>query len=155
MTPFDLDTFLPYRLSRAAGRASRAFARRYGDAFGLGVAEWRILAHLARSGQASVREIHASAELDKSRISRAAARLQAAGHLTKAVDPDDRRLIRLALTPQGRELLARLLPEARGFQADLLAALGDKAEGLQAGLAELIAVTADNDTHQDRTEETS
>ena len=141
MTPFDLETFLPYLLSRAAGRTSRAFARSYGDTHGIGVAEWRVLAHLARAGQASVREIHARAEMDKSRISRAAARLQAAGHVTKTADPADRRLICLALTPQGRDLLDRLLPEAARFQADLQAALGTQAAGLQAGLAALIAAT--------------
>ncbi len=149
MTPFDLDGFLPYQLSRAAGRASRAFARRYGDAFGLGVAEWRVLAHLAQAGQASVREVHATAEMDKSRISRAAARLEAAGHVTKTVDPADRRLVRLALTPQGRDLLARLLPEAARFQAELLAALGTQAAGLQAGLAALIAATDPANPHPD------
>ncbi|MDH3476666.1 MAG: MarR family transcriptional regulator, partial [Rhodospirillales bacterium] len=39
---FDLETFLPYRLSVVTNRVSRAFARRYSAEFGLSVPEWRV-----------------------------------------------------------------------------------------------------------------
>ena len=63
---FDLDTFLPYRLSVAANQVSRRFAARYAAEAGLSIPEWRVLAHLSRSGAVSVRDITARVNLDKS-----------------------------------------------------------------------------------------
>ena len=45
---FHLDEFLPYRLSVAAGRVSRLFGRRYAEAFGLSIPEWRVLTVVGR-----------------------------------------------------------------------------------------------------------
>lgn len=134
---FDLAAFLPYRLSAAAERVSRAFARRYRDDFGLSVAEWRVLAHLhaARGAPVSVRDIEARVAMEKSQVSRAAQRLAEAGHIAKAAQDGDRRLLALTLTPQGRALMARLIPVALAFQAELLARLGERAEDLAAALA--------------------
>lgn len=136
---FDLASFLPYRLNVAADRVSRAFARRYRDEFGLSIAEWRVLAHLhAACGDAvSVRDIEARVALEKSQVSRAAQRLAAAGHITKAAQDADRRLLALALTPQGRALMARLIPVALAFQAELQARLGSRAGDLSAALDRL------------------
>ena len=46
---FSLDRFLPYQLSVVAEALSRLFARRYEDAFGIAVPEWRVLAVLGES----------------------------------------------------------------------------------------------------------
>lgn len=134
---FDLTAFLPYRLNAAAERVSRAFARRYRDDFGLSIAEWRVLAHLhaARGAPVSVRDIEARVAMEKSQVSRAAARLAQAGHIAKTAQDGDRRLLSLTLTPQGRALMARLIPVALAFQADLVARLGDRAQGLGDALA--------------------
>lgn len=138
---FDLSAFLPYQLSVAASRVSRAFAERYRAEFGLSIPEWRVLAHLAQSGAVSVREIHARVDLDKSRVSRAAARLEANGHVEKASDPADGRLVRLTLTGSGRDLVTRILPVAREYQAELEARLGPEAAGLRRALARLMEAT--------------
>jgi len=133
---FDLSSFLPYRLNTAADGVSRAFARRYREEFGLSIAEWRVLAHLhAAQGQpVSVRDIEARAGMEKSMVSRAAARLTDAGHIDRAAQDTDRRLLHLTLTPQGRALMARLIPVALDFQAELVARLGPAAPGLVAAL---------------------
>lgn len=134
---FDLDGFLPYQLSVAAARVSRAFADRYREEFGISVPEWRVLAHLAADAAVSVREIHARVEMDKSKVSRAAARLEEAGLVAKRVNPGDRRLLELTLTPEGRALVARILPVAQAFQAEIETLLGETAPGLRAALARL------------------
>jgi DNA-binding MarR family transcriptional regulator len=136
---FDLAAFLPYRLNTAAERVSRAFARRYRDEFGLSIAEWRVLAHLhaARGAPVSVRDIEARVAMEKSQVSRAAQRLAEAGHIAKAAQDGDRRLVALTLTPQGRALMARLVPVALAFQAELLDRLGPEAAGLAAALDRL------------------
>ncbi|TCP58696.1 DNA-binding MarR family transcriptional regulator [Rhodovulum bhavnagarense] len=134
---FDLDEFLPYRLCVAANHVGREFAERYRREFGISIAEWRVLAHLSQTGPVSVREINAAVDMDKSKISRAAARLQAAGHITKQENPRDRRLVELSLTATGQDLLTRLIPVAREYQAELTARLGPDAQGVADALVRL------------------
>ncbi|MFO1075536.1 MAG: MarR family winged helix-turn-helix transcriptional regulator [Geminicoccaceae bacterium] len=147
--PFVLDDFLPYRLSVAASRVSRRFARRYGAESGISIPEWRVLAHLAEGGPVSVRDIHARVDMDKSKVSRAAARLEEAGLVRKVADTQDRRLVALSLTPAGERLMARLGAIAEAFQEELLALLGPQAPGLSQGLARLIAAGPNGDPHDD------
>ena len=95
---FDLATFLPYQLAVVASRVSKSFAERYRGEFGLSISEWRVMAHLAHSEQVSVREIHARVDMDKSKVSRAAGRLEARGLIEKREDTRDRRLVEMRLT---------------------------------------------------------
>ena len=131
---FDLSAFLPYQIAVAASRISRRFAERYKAEFGLSLPEWRVLAHLAQSDAVSVREIHARVDMDKSKVSRAAARLESAGLIEKRENGEDRRLLDMRLTDQGRDLIARIVPIADAFQAEILAQLGDQAPAFRAGL---------------------
>lgn len=117
---FRLGDFLPYQLAALAARVSRDFAQVYEREFGLDIPEWRVIAHLGEAEQVSVREIHARVDMDKSRVSRAAARLEAAGLVTKEANPGDRRLVSLALTEAGRDLLARIGPRALAYERALL-----------------------------------
>ncbi len=138
MPQFELTAFLPYQLAVAAGRVSRAFSDRYRTEFGLTIPEWRVLAHLAGGDAVSVREIHARVDMDKSKVSRAAARLQEAGLIEKRDHAEDRRLLDMRLTPQGQELMARIVPIADAYQAELLAQLGADAPGFRAALLRLL-----------------
>lgn len=126
MNAFELDQFLPYRLNVLAARVSRGFAAHYRERFGLSVAEWRVLAHLSQTDAVSVRDIHDRADLEKSKASRAAAKLEAAGLVTKTEAAEDRRLISLTLTDEGRALLSELIPIAESYESDLLASLPDE-----------------------------
>ena len=136
---FDLDGFLPYRLSVAASRISRRFAALYGAEAGLSIPEWRVLAHLDRSGAVSVRDINARVHLDKSIVSSAASRLEEAGLLCKSGHDTDRRLVTLELTAEGRALMRRLGRIASAFQAELTGELGPEAGALDRALTRLIA----------------
>lgn len=136
--PFDLDNFLPYRLNVAATRVSRLFSTRYAAEAGISIPEWRVLAHLSRSGQVSVREIHERVHMDKSKVSRAAASLEAAGLVRKTDNTSDKRLVSLELTDHGRDLMRRLTVVADTFQAELLVALGSDAPGLSRALESLM-----------------
>lgn len=136
---FRLDDFLPYRLAVAAARVSRDFARIYEAEFGLSVPEWRVIAHLGEAEAVSVREIHARVDMDKSRVSRAAARLEAAGYVAKTANPADRRLVSLTLTEEGRALLDAIKPRARAYEADLLARLPEtEAQALRGAVEALL-----------------
>jgi len=135
---FDLNAFLPYRLSAAANRMSRAFAERYREEFGITIPEWRVLAHLNHAGAVSVRDIEARVDMEKSKVSRAASRLEEAGYITKQVHGSDRRLLELRLTQEGRALVARVLPVAMAFQQEMLERLGEAAPGLVRALEILL-----------------
>ena len=138
MTAFVLDEFLPYRLAVAASRVSKAFERRYMAEAGISVPEWRVMAHLSQIGEVSVREIEARVDMEKSKVSRAASRLEEQGLVAKITNPDDRRLVSLSLTPEGREVMARLIPLAAEFQAEIVRILGENHESFDARLGALM-----------------
>lgn len=135
---FDLSAFLPYQLAVAAARISKGFAELYRAEFGLTIPEWRVLAHLAQSDQISVREIQARVDMDKSKISRAAARLEASGLIEKRENLEDRRLLDMRLTAKGRDLIARIVPIADAYQAQILAQIGADAPLFRAALLRLL-----------------
>lgn len=135
---FDLEGFLPYQLAVLAQRVSRGFAARYSARFDISIPEWRVIAHLSQADAVSVREIHARVDMDKSKVSRAASRLEAAGHITKAPHPDDKRLVALSLTEKGRAMMAEIAPMARAYEAEVLAQLGPDAAAFRAALARLL-----------------
>lgn len=58
--------------------------------------------------------------MEKSKVSRAASRLEAAGYVAKRINPGDRRLVSLSLTEEGHALMQRLIPLALDYQTQLL-----------------------------------
>src|ERR1700739_345732 len=88
---FRLEDFLPYRLSVAANRVSRLFARQYTKTYGLSIPEWRMLAIVGRFGTLAQRAGGEWTAMDKVKVSRAAASLVARGLLKQTQDPRDGR----------------------------------------------------------------
>jgi len=118
-----LERYLPYRLSLLSNTVSREIARRYQRDFGLSIPEWRVMAVLGRFPGLTASEIVARTAMDKVTISRAVARLDAAGHLAKAPDRADRRRVALRLSRAGRKVYERIVPLACAYEAELVAAL--------------------------------
>lgn len=123
MAIFDLDSFLPYRLSVLAGKVSKGFARCYGQSFDLSIPEWRVMAHLSQADAVSVREIHERVDMDKSKASRAATKLEEAGVISKRAGTGDKRLIELSLTAKGKDMMTSLAKLAHDYEQNLLAPL--------------------------------
>ena len=140
--PFDLMHFMPYRMAAAAQLLSDQLAAIYRARSDLSNAEWRVLAHLAHSGNVSVRDIEVRVGMEKSKVSRAAARLEEQGLIEKRVNETDRRLLQLTLTQKGRALMAELLPLAAAFQADVERRLGPAFAGLETALDRLLGEEA-------------
>ena len=134
---FDLDRYLPYRMTVIAAQLSARLSKQYKAQFGISIAEWRILLNLGYSGSGSVRDIEKRVSLEKSKVSRGVSRLEARGYLTKSVDDADRRLLKLALTENGVDLLSKLIPIAQAYQDQLDAVLGEDAARLQSALDRL------------------
>lgn len=135
---FDLMGFTPYRLAVAAQQTSEELARQYRDRFGISIPQWRVLVHLAHAGEVSVREIEARVAMEKSKVSRAASRLEEAGYVTKSINDRDRRLVSMTLTPKGRALMVELLALAKAYQDEIENRLGDAFAGFESGLEKLL-----------------
>src|ERR1700689_2642516 len=118
---FRLEDFLPYQLSVASSRVSRLFARRYADAFGISIPEWRGIAVLGRFGTLSPSAVGEATAMDKGKVSRAAASLVARGLLKQAPDPQDGRGRKLSLSRKGEAVRQGVVPLARDLEATLSA----------------------------------
>ena len=123
MSSFDLDAFLPYRLSVTSNLVSRLFARRYAEEFGLTIAEWRVMAVVGADGTASAVAVRARTGMDKAKVSRAVAGLLARLLVRRIAHDGDRRLEPLALTKAGRATFEAIVPRARALEAELAAGL--------------------------------
>jgi len=120
----DLDRFLPYRLSVLTNVVSSTIAEAYQRRFGLSIPEWRVLAVLARHPGVSAAEVARLTRMDAVAVSRAVARLLAAGRLRRTIARDDRRRSVLAMTATGTAVYREVAPLALGYERELLATLG-------------------------------
>jgi DNA-binding MarR family transcriptional regulator len=120
---FKLEDFLPYRLSVAASRVARLCARRYSDAYGLAIPEWRVLAVIGRFGMSSPSAVGELAAMDKVKVSRAAASLVARGLLRQTPDPEDGRGRLLRLTRRGLTVYQGMVPIAGELEERLAQAM--------------------------------
>lgn len=116
---FRLEDFLPYRLSVAANRVSRLFARRYSAAYGLSIPEWRVLAIIGRFETLSPSAVGEWTAMDKVKVSRAAASLVARGLLKQTHDPQDGRGRLLRLTRRGTSVYEGMVPLACELEGQL------------------------------------
>ena len=112
----ELQEFVPYQLSILANTVSRALAERYGEEFGLSIAQWRVMAVLGREGGLSAGEVAERTAMDKVGVSRAVAALSKSGRVSQRTDPDDGRRRHLRLTAAGRRVYRRIVPRAREFE---------------------------------------
>ena len=117
---FALETFVPYRLSVLTNIVSRTIGRLYGERFGLGIPEWRVMAVLGRFAPLSSGEVCARTAMDKVRVSRSVERLRRARLVEQAVDSRDRRRSRLRLSAAGIRMHAAIVPMAQAAEALLL-----------------------------------
>lgn len=140
-----LSAFLPYRLSVLSNRISRAIADSYEDRFDLTLPEWRVMAVLGDSPNLSAREVADRTAMDKVMVSRAVARLIAAGRVTRRTDSADRRRSILALSEAGHQIYAGVAPMALGYEKALLAQLSAEDQAaLDRVLAKLEAISVED-----------
>jgi len=117
-----LDNYLLFLLAAASTAASAGF-HAIARAEGLKVAEWRALASLHDEDGQMITRLAALALMEQSAMTRVIERLEDRQLVRRAGDSRDRRRVRVCLTPEGRKLLEKLIPQARAHEAGLLAAL--------------------------------
>jgi DNA-binding MarR family transcriptional regulator len=89
-----------------AGQALRRFTQRAAAAHGLSATGLEVLAALAVLDDLSQRDLAGRLRLAPATLTPVLDALEAEGALTRARDRTDRRLVRIAVTPRGRELYA-------------------------------------------------
>jgi DNA-binding MarR family transcriptional regulator len=121
--PLQLEHFLPYRLSILSNTISQAIADDYQRRYDISVTEWRVMAVLARFDGLSAREVAERTAMDKVAVSRALARLVAAGRVSRATHDNDKRRSVLGLTETGWAMHDEVAPMARAREREVLAKL--------------------------------
>ena len=130
---FELEQFLPYRLSLLTNTVSRGIALGYASTHDLSVTEWRILAVLGRFPGLTASEVVDRTAMDKVAISRAVNRLIDRGLLLRKTDLIDRRRRKLSIGGAlGQEVLQDVIPKALKYERALLSTL-DETEKAQLG----------------------
>jgi DNA-binding MarR family transcriptional regulator len=138
----DLDRFLPYRLSVLTNLVSSTIADAYQRRFGLGIPEWRVLAVLSRYPRLSAAEVAQRTRMDAVAVSRAVARLLAAGRLRRTVSRDDRRRSVLTVSAAGAAVYREVAPIALGYERELLAALDATERAALDGVLDVLTARA-------------
>ncbi|MBV9237188.1 MAG: winged helix-turn-helix transcriptional regulator [Xanthobacteraceae bacterium] len=115
-TPVESDVLV---LLYDVARHMRTYADQMARAHGMTRAQWVILARLERQPDLSQNELAALAEVTPMTIARLIDRLEALGLVKRCMDPKDRRIWRLRLTPAA----APLLGEVKEMRAKLHAVM--------------------------------
>jgi len=138
---FDLGGFLPYLLNQAAEATSHAFQAAYRADYGMTRTQRRVMANLGKFGAMTASGICRISHVEKTKVSRAVAALEAKGWLARTADPGDRRAEVLSLTGEGQGVFAALGGRALAYDRALRAELGSaEAEALDRALRRLIAL---------------
>jgi len=138
--PLQLEHFLPYRLSILPNTISQTIADDYQSRHDLSVTEWRVMAVLARFEGLSAREVAERTAMDKVAVSRALARLVAAGRVDRTVHDNDKRRSVLKLSAAGWAIHDDVAPMARAREREVLAKLdAEERQWLERILDKLLA----------------
>lgn len=146
-----LEEFLPYRLNILASFVSQALSRIYSDRYGIGIAEWRVLATLGQHGVMTGKAVGDYSHMHKTKVSRAVTTLTQRKWVARETNPDDLRETFLSLTTAGRAVYDELAPVAKDFAQKLLdvVAPADRA-ALDRSLARLTDYSAKLASDDDR-----
>lgn len=134
----ELETFLPYRLAVVAEAFSRQLIAVYGRKHGFSREEWRMLFLLADAGALDSLQLAQRTSLDKVQVSRAAARLERKGMITREVLGTDKRLRNYAITDKGTDIFQRAFTEVQARTEEIMQAMSaDDRAALDRGIAGL------------------
>ena len=121
---FELQNFLPYRLSLLTNTVSQGMAGSYTQKHDINITEWRILAVLGRYPGLTASQVVEKTAMDKVAISRGVKSLMSRKLLKRQTDPNDRRRRRLYLTNRKcQKVMEQVIPQARQYEQRLLEAL--------------------------------
>jgi len=131
-----------YRLEtliRSAHRLINRLTQPEADALGLTLPRLWVLVHVDECPRLTMGALARRMGLSRSAVTGLVDDMVRSGLVRREDDPDDRRIIRLALTPDGEAALRRLLARRAQVVADALHQVSEaEAEALLAGLERLV-----------------
>ncbi|WP_338466498.1 MarR family winged helix-turn-helix transcriptional regulator [Novosphingobium sp. ZN18A2] len=135
-----LADFLPYRMAITSNAVSGLISDEYRSQFGLKIPEWRIMAVLGDAGRMTQRELVRATVMDKVAVNRASKVLEERGLVARIPNLADGRSHHLELTAAGKEMHAKIWPQAHGMTERIFATLPQKDQDkLRAILDKLLA----------------
>lgn len=111
--------YMSYLLAQASHVYSAGVHPRLKEKSG-GIAEWRVLACLVDVDGMSVSRLAEIALFNQPRLSKVLDRLGAQGLIERRGDTDDRRRVRVHITPKGLALVTPLIDIAKQHEAEML-----------------------------------
>jgi len=115
---FNLEDFLPYRLSIAANTVSKRIAKTYAP-YKLSRTQWRVMAVLASSDKITAQSIADTTGMDKTTVSRAVSKMLVRGLARRGASEQDGRSAPLSLSAEGKAMFAKIAPEALRQEQEL------------------------------------
>lgn len=122
--PEFVSSYLLYLLAASSEKASAQFHAVVRQK-GLRVPEWRVLACLHDAEGLMVTRLADLCLMEQSRMTRIIDQMDRRGLLQRAPDAQDRRKVRVSLSPEGRRLADELVEIARAHEARLLSVFED------------------------------
>jgi DNA-binding MarR family transcriptional regulator len=110
-----LEDFLPHKLNVLSSLVSQALTRVYGQRYGIGIPEWRVLVTLGEYGVMTGKSIGAHTHMHKTKVSRAVAQLEQRKFVSRRANRADLREAFLTLTSTGRAIYEEAAPIAVDF----------------------------------------
>jgi DNA-binding MarR family transcriptional regulator len=110
-----LEEFLPHRLNVLSSLVSHALTRVYGQRYGIGIPEWRVLVTLGQYEVMTGKAVGAHTHMHKTKVSRAVAQLEQRKLVIRRANRADLREAFLSLTPAGRAVYEEAAPIALEF----------------------------------------
>ena len=92
---------------------------------GLSFQNWRVLLVLGMRGRLTLTELVEHTIIPQSTLSRLAARMDKAGHITRKPDPTNSRVVHVELTDKGRHTFDSIYPLAQQEFTSMLSPLKD------------------------------
>jgi DNA-binding MarR family transcriptional regulator len=117
-TPF-VDSYLAYLLARASHLLSSQFHGQLAAA-GVQVPTWRVLSSLYDRDGLTVGALAELVLLKQPTLSKAIDRMIKEGLVARAPSEDDRRQVRVVITPKGRTLVRDLIAQALSHEEEIL-----------------------------------
>ena len=135
--------FLTYRISRLHAKLNAQASHILRRKSGLSLAQWRIIALIAISGETTPVAISRKAGIDKGLLSRKLRGLIDDGLVISRRDETDQRQQVISLSGTGHAIFEDTLPTMRQRQAHLLNALTDREEEVLFAALEKISAAAE------------
>ncbi len=135
----DFTSFICYQLKFTMKKVEKNLTQKL-DSFGVNFPQSLIILCLLDEDGSILSEIGSRAQIENSSLTSMADKLEKKGLVQRRLDAQDRRIIRVFLTREGRELAEKLLEAGKDFNNYLQ----KKLDGLEKPLAKSLKIIADS-----------